>query len=119
MIENPSSPATQLSGLKLDEGWTVGTILERPQDATGGQFSIGYRASHPVHGDGFLKALDYSRAFGEENVAEVLQTMTEAFNFEVDIVRRCAIARLSRVALILASGQVHPPGRLSQRFEDV
>ena len=46
---------------------------------------------HEDRGQGFLKALDFSDALDADDPTKVLQTMTEAFNYEcrvLDKVRR-------------------------------
>jgi serine/threonine protein kinase len=94
-----------LLGRELAEGWHVVEKLERPPDATGSRFSVGY----VVQRDGtraFLKALDYSFAFASGDAARVLEAMTSAYNFEVDILERCAASRMDRIVTVLGHGEV-------------
>ncbi len=97
--------AHRLLGLELDGGWRVVEKVVRPPDATGENFSVGYvveRDGERAH----LKALDFSFAFTQTDFTRVIEDMTAAFNFERDILGRCALSRMDRVVLALAHGQV-------------
>lgn len=97
--------AHSLLGRELPEGWHVVEKVRRPSDATGSRFSVGYI----VQRDGtraFLKALDYSFAFGSGDAARVLEAMTSAYNFEVDVLERCAASRMDRIVTVLGHGEV-------------
>src|SRR2546423_1538510 len=100
------NPAEKLDGRVLPNGWTVvGKITKKP-GATGGHFSIGYKV---VHNDGrvaFLKALDYSSAFASADPLRELQTLTETFNFERDILEKCRAKHLDHVVRALEEGGV-------------
>ena len=80
-------PAEMLQGKKLDGGWVVGDRVDLGPDPTGG--SLSYEATSPEGVRVFLKALDYSGAFSTDDPARELQRMTEAYNFERDIVAAC------------------------------
>jgi serine/threonine protein kinase len=100
------SPAHRLVGLTLDTGWKVISKHERPPDTTGGKYSVCYH----VEKDGqkaFLKALDFSRATTDksQDLARALQALTEAFNFERDVLRTCAARRMDRVIAPLEDGE--------------
>lgn len=104
-VRQEDSAAHSLLGRELEGGWRVVEKLERAPDATGSNFSVGYI----VERDGqraFLKALDYSRALNEPDFTRVLQGMTEAFNFERDILDRCRAGRMDRIVLALAHGEL-------------
>lgn len=58
------TPAEQLKGMTLPNGWTVREIATRKPNATGGFFSQGYNAVNTDGREGFLKALDYTKALG-------------------------------------------------------
>jgi hypothetical protein len=99
-------PAYRLEGLELDGGWTVGARLEPGPHATGGNFSCGY----PILGkDGkraFLKALDFSPALGAPDPARALQSLTEAYNFERNLLEMCTARRMDRVVQAISDGKV-------------
>jgi len=87
----------------------VGPRLERSRWASGGSYSFGYAVTHPTHGTGFLKALDYSEALASDDVAAALKRLTEAYVYERELLERCNDARLSKVIMPLAHGQVTLP----------
>jgi serine/threonine protein kinase len=99
----PPKAAAALLGLKLPYDWQVTEKLKAAPGATGGNFSVGYI----VEKDGrraFLKALDYSRALRSSDPARALQALTEAYNFERDILAKCR--GMSRVVTAIADGSV-------------
>lgn len=99
-----TSPAQQLSGRMLTTGWSVKEILNVQKDSTGGYFSTCYLVEKEGQ-RAFLKALDYWRAFGPgRNPAEVLQAMTQAYNFECEILRKCSGGGFDRVVRALEFG---------------
>jgi len=108
-----ASPASQLLGRQLKNGWVVTEAVPRMVGATGGRFSHGYIVTSSVDGKrAFLKALDFSEAFEQArtnssvDLSTLLGAMTEAFNFERDVLSKCRDARLSRVVLATDHGTV-------------
>ena len=100
------APAYRLEGLSLDGGWTVIARLNPGQSATGGNFSCGYQVTLKDGAKGFLKALDFSRAHMAPDPSRALQSLTEAFNFERNLLDMCATRRMDRVVRAIADGQV-------------
>lgn len=103
------SSAHRLLGLELDGGWRVVHKVERAPDATGSNFAVGYI----VERDGrsaFLKALDFSKAFALPDFTRALEIMTTQFNFEREMLERCAAGRMDRIVLALGHGQVSVEG---------
>ena len=101
-----ASPAYKLAGLKLEGGWTVGLMLEPGSDATGGNFSCCYHVTNERGTAAFLKALDFSMALRAPDPAKALQSLTEAYNFERDLLARCGARRMDRVVKAIADGKV-------------
>jgi len=93
-----------LAGLTVAGEWQVIEKQEVPPSATGGNFSVGYIVENSSGQRAFLKALDYSRALGSPDPARALQALTEAYNFERDILQKCA--GLSRIVTAVADGSV-------------
>jgi serine/threonine protein kinase len=100
------SAAENLVGQQLDGGWTVKEKIVTEPDATGGNFSIGYVVSTEDGVPGFLKALDFSKAFSNLDPVTSLRIMTSAFEYERDILEKCRTARMSRIVRVLDSGTV-------------
>jgi serine/threonine protein kinase len=103
-----TTPARQLLGRTLPNGWHVAQQLPHPQQegGTGGNFSAGYI----VEKDGrqaFLKALDFSKALQAPDPARALQALTEMFNFERDVLVKCRNERLSRIVMALDDGNIN------------
>jgi serine/threonine protein kinase len=59
--------------------------------------------------EAFMKALDYSGALASRDPARMLQAMTEAYNFERDVLQKCRDRRLTRVVRAIADGSVQVP----------
>ena len=109
MREIDQSAASLMAGMTLPSGWRVIEKVDLPPGGTGSAFSVGYI----VELDGqraFMKALDYSAAFQSGDTPRALQKLTEAFNFEVDVLAQCASSRMDRVVLALDSGGIDVPG---------
>ncbi|WLT32764.1 protein kinase [Geothrix sp. PMB-07] len=110
MSDTALKPAERLTGLTLEGGWKVTTRQNRGPSSTGGCFSIGYFVEHESGRKAFLKALDFSRALTSPDPARAIQSLTESYNFERDVLRLCRDKRLDRVATAIAEGTVRIPG---------
>jgi eukaryotic-like serine/threonine-protein kinase len=86
-----------LVGLDLGEGWTITAALPRPIGATGGNFSLGYLAGNIDGRNGFAKVINYAGIFRSPDPTRFMQEITEAYNFERELVQKCTSRRLSRV----------------------
>ena len=98
--------AERLSGMTLDNGWRVLSSIPKTQNSTGGNFSVGYLVEAPDGKRAFLKALDYSGAFSAPDPAIELQAITEAFNFERNVLAKCKDERLDHVVTAITDGTV-------------
>jgi serine/threonine protein kinase len=101
-----SNPADMLVGETLEGGWTVTRKIERPPDATGGTFCVGYEVEHQDGRQGFLKALDFQSVFVAPDPTAELQKLTANYNFERDMLRTCGEYRMTRVAVSIADGSI-------------
>jgi eukaryotic-like serine/threonine-protein kinase len=109
--EAPRSAAELLVGLTLGDGWKVIERFEREAGQTGGNFCVGYRVEHSDGRRGFCKALDYAAVFRMGgDPATLLQRMTESYNFERDVLRKCDEFGMSRIIKILDNGVVEVEG---------
>jgi serine/threonine protein kinase len=111
-------PAENLTGVKLQTGWTVESIVSKKPTATGGNFSTGYRVRHDDGREGFLKAMDYTEALRAFDAAQALKSMTESYLFEKRICDSCKDANLRRVVRAIESGSIIPKDA-SQAFARV
>jgi len=96
--------ANNLEQYNLD-GWHVTKKIPQTS-STGGNFSICYEAQHDDGRKGFLKALDYSRAFQGPNATEALQVMLSAYNFEKDLLQECLNKKMRYVVKIIGAGSL-------------
>jgi len=99
------TPAEQLVGLTLTNGWKVLDYASRKPNATGGYFSHGYIVENADGRKGFLKAMDYSKAFQFPDTHVMLAAMTNAYIFEKNLCEKCA--HLSRIVRAIDSGFHH------------
>ncbi len=102
-------PSESLLGLALDDGWQVVEFIHKDPRSTGGGFSSGYRVQRGSE-VAYLKALDFSSAFGAADVPRELQSLTEAFNFERDLLYKCKNRKLDKVVTPISDGSVDAPG---------
>ena len=105
-----STPAHSLEGKELAKGWKVLKKITRKPISTGGKFSVGYRVVSEEGREAFLKALDFSAATQDPDPARTLQAMTEAYNFERDLLDKCKNRKLSRVMTPILDGSLNIPG---------
>ena len=104
-----SIPSECLLGLTLSDGWRVIEQVHKSLHSTGGHFSCGYRVEQ--NGEvAYLKALDFSSALASPDVPRELQALTEAYNFERDLLYKCRERSLSRVVVPISDGSVEVPG---------
>jgi eukaryotic-like serine/threonine-protein kinase len=102
---NNNFPAEMLEGLTLGDGWKVVERYKRDSKFSGGNFCVGYRVEHSDGRQGFCKALDYAAIFTMEgDPATLLQELTQSYNFERDVLRKCDEFRMSRIIRILGDG---------------
>ena len=108
------SGAWSLLGRKLDDGWEVIEAvgwdpathqLTDRYNGTGGNFSVSYKVRRGEQ-VAFLKAIDLSGAMSSPNPIAALQSITAAHQFESDILKLCAGAKMDRVVIALASGSI-------------
>ena len=100
-----ATPATQLAGRTLPNGWTVDRPVIPPPFATGGTFSASYLVSRDDQ-RAFLKAMDFTAALGSPDPARALAAMTAAYNYERDLLAKCQSHRLSRIVRVLDAGTI-------------
>ncbi len=103
-------PAYKLEGLTLAGGWKVGE-MHRPEDATGGRYSVCYHVERNGQ-KAFLKALDFSKATSEEDLPRAIQALTEAYNFERELLNKCRQQGMDRVVRPLEDGKVKVDGSI-------
>ena len=107
-IFNTSTPAMQLVGRQLKNGWKVTALINRPDTATGGQFSTSYVVHSNEGIRAFLKAMDFRKALETKDPARALEVMTAAYNFERDVLAKCSAKGLSRIVRVLDFGTIPP-----------
>jgi serine/threonine protein kinase len=102
-------PSESLSGLKLNDGWEVVEKLSKHPGATGGSFSCGYKVKDDKN-VAYLKALDFSEAFKDPDPPRRLQILTEAYNFERDLLLKCKSNHLTKIVTPVTDGSIDVHG---------
>lgn len=103
------TPADSLDGKNLGNGWKITEKITKGPYSTGGRFSVGYKVENNGS-QAYLKALDFSAASKAKDPARELQAMTEAYNFERDILDKCKVRRLDRVITPILDGSLTVEG---------
>lgn len=101
--DDSNRPAGMLIGEDLGNGWIVDSVARRSPTSTGGKFSVGYNVSHKDGRNGFLKAIDLSEVFQAKDTMKAMQAVSEAYNFEVMICKKCT--NLKNVVSIFEHGE--------------
>jgi serine/threonine protein kinase len=104
-----SDALRNLKGMTTADGWLVGELIKKQSYQTGGAFSVGYLASHPDGREGFLKALDFSRALSAPDTVRALEIMTRSYNFERDVLALCRASNLNKIVVAIADGEISVP----------
>ena len=99
------TPAEQLEGMQLENDWLVTKLIKRDSTHTGGRFSTSYLVKNNKGQEAFLKALDYSEALQSPEPSRILQALTEAYNFERDLLIACKNKKMSRVVKAIEFGK--------------
>ncbi|HEV7745660.1 MAG TPA: protein kinase [Pyrinomonadaceae bacterium] len=103
------NPSLYLQGKVLEGAWAVGAPIPvgaQTVGGSGGNFSVAYEVVSQTGQKAFLKALDYSWAMQQKEVARVLQQMTAAYIFECDVLNKCNEQGLRRVVHAITTGTV-------------
>lgn len=77
--------------------------------STGGTFSHGYSVIDDAGNTGFLKALDYTKAFRDGASIDTFNAMTTAYIFERDLLNDCKTKKLRHVVTIIDHGRFELP----------
>jgi serine/threonine protein kinase len=102
-------PSEELVGLSLNDDWKVVEKISKHITSTGGSFSCGYKVECGKK-IAYLKALDFSAAFSHPDPARILQDLTESYNFERDLLKKCKDNKLSKIVTPISDGSVDVPG---------
>lgn len=100
-----ATPAEQLKGQILANGWVVSDALPKTADQTGGHFSCSYLVTNKDGETAFLKAMDYTRALRAPDPAAALNQLTSAFLFEREVLQECASRKMSRIVRAIDGGK--------------
>lgn len=107
-MEKIFDSANCLSGKTLNGKWNVIEKMKKEKDETGGNFSVGYIVEDVKGKRAFLKAIDFSNPFSKSanvNVMKLLNLMTKAYQFEVELLNKCAGSNLKYVVKLLDADQ--------------
>jgi eukaryotic-like serine/threonine-protein kinase len=108
MVSIVYNPAENLVGQQLNGKWEVTMLAPRPAFASGGTFSIGYYIRDDKGNLGFLKAINLLQAMQMWGATtQILRDLTDAYEYELKILRRCQGA--DRVAVAIDSGEYRDP----------
>jgi hypothetical protein len=105
-----STPAEQLTGQTLDDGWVVGDLIPKTGTQTGGHFSCSYGVTSPDGKSAFLKAMDFTSALKSPDPANELNILTSAFLFERQVLQECFDRKMSRVVRAIGGGTAFVAG---------
>ena len=102
-----SNPAQNLMRKgRVGGKWRLVRKAPKLLGTTGGHFSVGYVVEDESGRPGFLKALDFSEALKQPNPTIVLQGLTNAFNYEKQLLDQCRANNLDRVAVSVDDGEI-------------
>jgi serine/threonine protein kinase len=100
------TPAEQLDGRVIGDGWTVIRRIQKPPDATGESFSTCYEVERKGR-NAFMKAIDIHGVLRghPKEVMTVLQHVSTAYNYELGLLEVCENRNMDRVVRAVDHGQ--------------
>lgn len=113
MVDEQKNPlAENLLGREINNKWKVIKKLEKSSDETGGMFSVGYEVIDNNKNIGFLKAFNFKEVFKhkDENMMQILNIFSEAYNYEKEILEKCSQKKLKHIVNILDAGTITENG---------
>jgi eukaryotic-like serine/threonine-protein kinase len=96
----------QLEGIVLEGGWSVTKFVNRKPYQSGGCHSAGYVVENDKGESAFLKVLDFSQAFADEDPTKRLEEMLQAYNFERDVLGICNDRKLDKIVVAKGHGTI-------------
>jgi serine/threonine protein kinase len=90
----------RLEGLAVEDGWTVGTLVPKQKDQTGGCFSEGYQCTHESGREGHFKAIDLHEALSQPDLLAALLRLADGAQCEQELLGKCK--RMDRVVTMLS-----------------
>ena len=108
MVDEEINPlAENLLGKIINGIWMVEKKYEKGNDETGGMFSVGYEVKDGNGNIAFLKAFNFKEVFrNKENMMEILNVFSEAYNYEKEILEKCSQKKLKHIVNILDAGSI-------------
>jgi serine/threonine protein kinase len=100
--------AYHLSGVTLPGGWLLKDMYTKSAGATGGYFSVQYKAEREGK-EYFVKVIDVEKALRRVDVMEFakeLQRQMEAFTYEKDLLEKCRDRSLSKVVRVIDASMI-------------
>jgi serine/threonine protein kinase len=85
--------------------WTVTEKRKKAEGDNSGFWSTCYTVTDDTGQVAFLKAYNYSYAFGTGASADILKVMTENFTYERDLLQFCCEQKMRRVVTAIDSGE--------------
>lgn len=95
---------SQLEGLTVAEGWTLGRHLPKEEGQTGGHFSQGYECTSATGQHAFCKAIDLFEARDHDNFLAALNALTDGVLCEQELLKTCQ--KMDRVVSAVAFGEI-------------
>ena len=96
----------KLSGMRLDDGWTLERRRDLSVNGTGACNSVGYIAKHDNGAVGFVKVLDTRIDRYAPDPLDDLQLRVDAFQYERQILERCTNRNMSAIVRAIGFGRL-------------
>lgn len=100
----------RLIGQMLSDGWKIQSVVDRIPYATGGIFSKGFLAVNGAGNQAFVKVLNVELSKSAPDPLKDLEIRLAVFNYERDLIKKCADAHLRRVVIAIQDGHIDLAG---------
>lgn len=101
-------PSNTLLNLTTPCGWEIFEKISTKQHS-GGNFCARYKVRNESGEVAFLKAMDFTRAFGSHDPMVAINNITSEYLFEREILYYCKEMNLSKVVIPKEAGQITNP----------
>lgn len=101
------TPAHQLTGQELANGWKVTGRANPPDGLSKGKNSVCYFVLSDKGDKAFLKAFDYHSHLIKTDAADSIYEVTREYRYERNLLQLCLNEELSHIARIIDHGGVH------------
>lgn len=114
------TPAENMIGIELNDGWVVEEKIEKEEGIdSGGNFSVCYIVKNKASNiRAFLKVIDYAKILGTKTIqtADQMYLATSAYIYEREILKKCVNKKLDKIIKAYTFGEYNDSTNLYNKI---